>query len=333
MADEPTFSVTMDAQQLAPPGISGDMWSVQQKPDTSEADTQAALSDQSERDFEVRCICFRDSGFDRDLRAQTTFAVGTSFFSVPEATHPGFIESGGVTFEVVLNRKREIAGFRARIRASSPYHARSQFSRALTPVVDHLAYAADTPLIVSSPSVNDEKNLVWVFGYTSPYTGKVIHPGAVTPLFELAPVYGLYREAKNVTSPFYRFFCYFKILEGIFDSLRRDLFKRAKRIGITLTKVKEVIPEHRELRLVSPQLIGRSIRDYFDTVLRKEFRDGVAHYILDSGRIISPSDNEAVAAFMNVILPAELCCRVVVDQHEAYLAELSRKAAQKASST
>ena len=45
-----------------PPGISGD--------------TRAALSDKSERDFEVRCICFRDSGFDRDLRAQTTLESG-----------------------------------------------------------------------------------------------------------------------------------------------------------------------------------------------------------------------------------------------------------------
>lgn len=323
MVDESTFSVTVDAKRLAPPGISGDLWSVQQKPGTTDANTQSTLSDKTEREFEVRCVCFRDSGFDRDLRAQTTFDVGTSFFSVPEAPHPGFFDSAGVTFEVILNRDREIAGFRARIHASSPIDARSKFSRALTPVVDHLAYSADTPLITSSPSVHDEKNLVWVFGYTSPYTSKVIHPGMVTPYLELAPIYGLYREAKNATSPFYRFLCYFKILEGVFDTLRRDLFKRARKVGATLTKVREVIPDHPELRVVSPELIGRSIRDYFDTVLRKEFRDGVAHFILDSGRIISPSDNEAVAAFINVILPAELSCRAVINQHEMYLSELS----------
>jgi len=139
---------------------------------------------------------------------------------------------------------------------------------------------------------------------------------------ELAPVYGLYREAKNASSPFYRFLCYFKILEGVFGLLRRDLFGRARKRGVSLTKQKEVIPDHSELQTLAPELIGCSIKDYFDNTLRKQFRDAVAHYILDSGRIITPSDPQAVAAFVNVILPAELCCRVVIEQHERYLSEL-----------
>jgi hypothetical protein len=198
--DEATFSVNLDTSQLAPPGISGDLWSVQQKPDAGDAETRAALSDATEHDFEVRCVCFRDSGFTREVSAQTTFEVGASFFEPPQDSAPGIFQSGTLTFEVVLNKDREIAGFRSRLRASSVHEARSRFSAALTPVLDHLAYLANTPLIVSSPSVNDEKNLVWVFGYTSPYHTKIVNPGTSLLYSELAPVYGLYREGKNTTS-------------------------------------------------------------------------------------------------------------------------------------
>ncbi len=323
VASQPIFSLHVDPEQLAPPGISGDMWSVQKKPETTEAETRALLSDPTEREFEVRCVCFRDSGFARDVVAQTTFDVGTSFFEIPDSLHPGFIQSDGVTLEVVVNQEREIAGFRSRVRASSPLDARSRFTTALAPVLDHLAYIADTPLAASSPSVHDEKNLVWVFGYTSPYHSKVVNPGMATLYSELAPVYGLYREAKNASSPFYRFFCYYKILEGVFCSLRQDVFRRARKRRVSFTKGKEVVPDHPELRILAPNLIGQPIRYYFDNTLRKQFRDAVAHYILDSGRIVTPSDPEAVAAFVNVILPAELCCRIFIEQHERYLSELN----------
>jgi len=322
--EEALFSVNIDTKQLAPPGISGDLLSIQQKPNTSDAQTQAAMSDATVRVFDVRCICFRDTGFTRDVIAQTTFDDGTSFFAPPEGSGPGMFKSGDLTFEVVLNQNGEIAGFRSQVRASSIHAARSRFSAALTPMLDHLAYLANTPMIVSPPTVNDEKNLVWLFGYTSPYHTKTVNPGTSVAYAELAPVYSLYREAKNASSPFYRFLCYFKILEGIFSTLRRDLFGRARKLGVRLEKRSEVLPDDDELRILAPDLVNRSIKDYFDNVLRKQFRDAVAHYILDSGRIVSPSDPEAIDAFRDVILPAEICCRVVIEQHEHYLSELHR---------
>ena len=160
MANEHVFSLQVNADQLAPPGISGDMWSVQHKPEMTEVETRALLGDTTEREFEVRCVCFRDSGFSRDIAAQTTFDIGTSFFEIPENLHP-LLESGGVTFEVMVNKEREIAGFQARVRASSPLDARSRFTTALAPVLDHLTFIADTPLAASSASVHDEKNLLW----------------------------------------------------------------------------------------------------------------------------------------------------------------------------
>ncbi len=142
---------------------------------------------------------------------------------------------------------------------------------------------------------------------------------------ELLPVYALYREAKNATSHFYRFLCYYKILEGIYSTLRAPLFETARKRGISILAEKEVIPEHRELRMFQPAVIGRPIKDYVDRDLQ-EVRNSVAHYILDSGTFMSPSDPDAIAQVANVILPAELCCRVVIGNHEKYLQQLETAA-------
>jgi hypothetical protein len=320
---EPQLSITTNADELAPPGIAGDVWYFQVRPDTPEAETRLLALDTSERDFEVTCVFFRESGFSRQIEAQIAFGSGTSFFTLPEGVNdPGWFVSGGVRYEVVLNSQREFAGVRSHIRARSVHVARNTFSKGLAPILDHMSYTANVPLIAAAPSCHDVKNLGWLFGYTSPYPTHVVGSGTANLHAEMAPVYALYREAKNASSPFYRFLCYYKILEGIFRRLRPELFKKASALSFTLTRTKEVIPEHRELRLFASDLIGRPIKEYFDTVLQKEFRDAVAHYVLDNtGNILSPSAPDAVTKFTDITLPTELCCRTVVDQHERQLRE------------
>lgn len=269
---------------------------------------------------------FRESTFGRDIEAQITFTSGTSFFGLPEGVDdPGWFISGGIKYEVVLNAQREFAGVRSHLRARSVQAARDAFAKNLVPVLDHMSYVANVPLIAASPSCHDVKNLGWAFGYTSPYPTYVINSGIAGLHRELAPVYALYREGKNATSAFYRFLCYYKILEGVFRRLRPELFKAAASRQITLTKSKEVIPENRELRLFASDLIGRPIKHYFDNVLQKEFRDAVAHYVLDdTAAILSPSSPEALAKFTEIILPTELSCRTVIAQHERQLDEFER---------
>ncbi len=313
------LSLNVNADQLAPPGISGDLWSVQCKPDTPDDVVRAKIADQSERDFEVRGVFFRDTGFSRDVPSQADFEAGTSFFGIAEGEEPGWFESAGIRYQVVLNASREIAGLRSSVRARSVDAARRSFAKGLAAFVDHLSYIANTPLIVAPPACNDMKNLTWVFGYMSPYSAKIINPGRISCHVELAPVYALYREAKNATSPFYRFFCYYKILEGVFHALRPRLFERARKAGIELETAKELIPVHDEL---AADVVRRPVKEYFDNVLQKEFRDAVAHYVLDSGSILSPSEPDVVAKFNNIILPSELCCRTVVEQHVKYLDQL-----------
>jgi hypothetical protein len=200
----------------------------------------------------------------------------------------------------------------------------------MAPVMDHLSYLADAPLIVGTVLCIDIKNSITSVGYTAPYRAVTVGAGVMSFPVELIPVYALYREAKNATSNFYRLLCYYKILEGIYNTLRPQVFAAARDRSVQLTREKEVVPEHSELRKFQPELIGRAIKDYFDNTLQKEFRDLVAHYILNSGSLLNPSDPSAISRFSNAILVTELCCRVVIAQHERYLQQLNGGAAQPA---
>lgn len=126
-------------------------------------------------------------------------------------------------------------------------------------------------------------------------------------------------------SQFYRLLCYYKTLEGIYDTLRPRLFESSRKQGVAITTEKELVPEHRELRMFQPALIGRPIKEYFDKELQ-DVRDSVAHYILDSGTLLNPSDPDAMVKVSGAILPIELCCRVVVGTHERYLHQLGSAA-------
>jgi hypothetical protein len=244
----PQYHVSVQASELAPPGISGDLQTVfHYDPPSSQTDDER-LGDPEERDFDVHAVLMRDSGFERDIKTDLGPADGTSFFQVPAGVDRLFIENSSGKFAFVLNEKREYSGIQARCRARSAAEARAIVLRAVSPVIDHLAYFANAPLIVGNILCVDRKNNVSIVGYTSPYRTLVVSPGHMSFPFDLLPIYALYREAKNATSHFYRFLCYYKILEGIYSTLRKQLFESARKLGIPIVTQKEVIPEHPELR-------------------------------------------------------------------------------------
>lgn len=151
-----------------------------------------------------------------------------------------------------------------------------------------------------------------------PYDDVILNPGSAALRTELVPVYALYREAKNSVSKLYRFLCYFKILEGIYSHLRPELFRRAQQDGKSITTRKERIPDHPELVRFQSEYVGQPIKEFLDNELRKTFRDRVAHYFLDDGVILNPSDPSQASAFGRIILPTELSCRVVIETQEDY---------------
>jgi hypothetical protein len=252
------LKLTVPADKLAPPGISGELHTVQYERSSPDETGEDRLRDEEERDFEVHIVLMRDSGFERDIRTEAEPGDGTSFFQLPTGVDRMIIQNPAGEFSFVVNERREYSGISARCRARSSREARTIVLRAVSPVIDHLAYFANTPLILGNVTCTDRKNGVVAVGYTSPYRMVVVSAGQMAFPSDLIPIYALYREAKSAPSPFYRFLCYYKILEGIYNTLRSGVFETARAKGITLVREKELIPEHPELRLfqASPSLPG-----------------------------------------------------------------------------
>jgi len=316
------MKISVSRDDLAPAGIGGELWQVHRRSDEPQGSGQTRFQDTELRDFEVFCVLGRDAGFDREIFSAVSVDEGSSFFVLPENAVEFIIQTELGEFRFAHNERRELAGVSLRCVAHSVREARAAFIRGIMPVLDYFAYLANTPMIVRDVVTTDPKNKVVQRSYSTPYHDVTIHEGASNLRRELLPIYGLYREAKNSLSYFYRFLCYFKILEGIYLHLRPETFRQAKAAGVELDRIKELVPDHQDLRRFHTSLIGRPIKDFFDKELQKQFRDAAAHYLLDSGVPLNPSDHEAAAAFSNVILPVELCCRVVIRTQEHYYQQL-----------
>lgn len=321
------MTTSLPADKFAPPGISGDLFFVphfdRHPTGTPIQNNPQVFSDGSERDFVVSCMFSTDMGFSREIDGVVDPQAGVSFFRAPTGLSGFKIETQLGIFELFLNQERYFSGAKLTCRAHSLQEAKHLFLKGLIPTLDHFSYLGNTPLIIAQTLVADDKYKSFSFGYTAPYRAIELNPGGMSIHVEMMPIYALYREAKNALSPFYRFLCYYKILEGIYKHLRPAIFKKAADAGKQLFTTKERIPHDEELYKDHPKLIDRSIKDFFDNELTADFRDAVAHYFLDNGILMNVSDPTTTEKFLNILWPVELCCRTVIAQQERYYDQLA----------
>ncbi|HET6282600.1 MAG TPA: hypothetical protein VFH73_16670, partial [Polyangia bacterium] len=128
----------------------------------------AKIMDRSPRRFEVHCVFQRDSGFNREVTGHLQPEDGTSFMGAPEGAVTFAVQAQGLEYQFVLNAKREFSGVRSSFSSTSVQEARTTFLRGLTPMLDHISYLANTPLIIGQTLCIDRTNGVTSFGYTSP---------------------------------------------------------------------------------------------------------------------------------------------------------------------
>jgi hypothetical protein len=309
-----SLKTQIDRDKLAPAGISGDLVLVAQ---SQEQDDQPLLNDSSQRTFSVWCTLSRGHQFPSDLSFDGP-KTGESFFKFADNVVDAKILAGGLWFSLHANARNEMAGASSELIGTSAGEVRSRFLAALSPALDHWSYLGNTPLAIRTVACEDRKNGVSTVSFTTPYADLTLNPGTGALRAELLPIYGLYREAKNVSSPFYRFLCYFKVLEAVYGHLRPAAFALARKESISLVTQREEVPDHPELRLFWSSYIGRPIKALMDKELEPEYRNAAAHFLAEDGRPLNPSDSEAVSKFSNMLLIAELCARVVIDQQADY---------------
>lgn len=311
----PSTNVAID--KFGPPGMPGDFVVLDMFRSETRSDRERQR-DSTPREFEVTSLLSRSPPSTDDLNLSVETERGGSYVSAHPDAAKTLIKIPDGTLEVRHNSKREMASLHFKCSAASPAEARRLFLNAVSPFVDHISYLGNVPLHIALVECNDPKNHLRTYNYINPHPQITVNPHEATLYERLFPIYALYREAKNTQSPFYKFLCYYKVLEGIYNHLRPEIFTNAKRRGISLTREKETVPEHDELKATHPDLIGKPIKDVFDSRFTPTFRNEVAHYILSDGGVLNVSEALTAERFGAELLPIELCARAVIAVQERY---------------
>jgi hypothetical protein len=221
-------------------------------------------------------------------------------------------------YELFRNALGELALATRSLTATWYDEACEIFLAGLTPTLDHFSYLSNTPIVVDRIRCEDETNHIIAVSYRMPYGNVDLSEGVTDLSTLLFPVYGLYREAVNASSNFYRFLCFYKILEGIFRQIRPQFFPLARAQGISIATSPDVVPEDTYLRQFQPDYIGRKIHELYDGEFQKQYRDSVAHFALTDGHIANPSAHRESTRFANIVYLAQVCARELIRKQEDY---------------
>jgi hypothetical protein len=313
---QPTAEIPID--RLGPPGIKGELNVLAIMQSERRAD-EDRLRDSSERHFKVLAQLGRAAPATGSIRGDFGPNDGSSYVALPGNAVICRVMCAEGAFDIKKNGVGEQSLVEFTCVATTPKQAREKFQNAVLPFLDYLAYLANCPISVAMVRVEDKKNDRIFIEYISPYRTTVINPHIANLFVELAPVYAMYREAKNSQSDFYKFLCYYKILEGLLGPMRAEVFARARTLSKELPRPKDRVPSEDNILPAYRQYAGKSIKVFFDDVLTPRFRNAVAHFMTDDGATLNMSAPQHLDSYSEVIFVVELCVRSVIDSHENLL--------------
>lgn len=308
-----TAEITRD--KLPPGGIEGLMQTLICPHPGGRSDTER-LTDTTEREFQLVGLLNKAPTFPETLAATFEGLSSSSFFKLPGDVRSADIQCPIGTIRLQANDDGVLERITATLRSTHPNEALAEFINGVTPILDHLAYQAETPVVMDRVQCTDERNGLIVVTIVSPYGMQVINPHGAELWLEMLPIYALYREAKNNPSNYYRLLCYFKILDAVFKHLRPEIRRRAREQGISITTPPERVPNHPELLAFDAHFCCQAVHDIYQDVLRNEYRNAIAHVLDDDAAPVNVSEYRTSSKFANVILLAEQCCRVVIETQE-----------------
>ena len=181
-------------------------------------DETMRLQDQSLRPFDVEVLLTKHLTLPDTFNAGFTKEDGTSLIKLASNIR---VDTASGAFHVDLNSQNEMALIRMRVEARVPTEARNKVYDAIAVFLDHLSYAAGTPILTGQMKIYDIKNQIMTIDMVGPEREVTLNPGAQHLSLPLSPIYALYREFKNSSSAYYRLLCLFKIMEGLLGVLRK----------------------------------------------------------------------------------------------------------------
>jgi hypothetical protein len=252
-------------------------------------DDNARLQDQSLRMFDVEVLLTKQLTLPDTLNSAFTKEDGASLVKVASNTAMMKIDTAFGAFNIELNSRNELALIRMRVEARVPMEARNKVYDATAAFLDHRSYLAQAPILTGLMKIYDDKNQATTIDIVGPEREVILSPGAQYLFAELAPIYALYREFKNSSSAYYRLLCLFKVMEGILGVLRKKGREEAKALGIPFSMPKERVPDHPDISNDLRYLIGKPIKEFYDNILEKRYRDVASHFLVQENVILQVS--------------------------------------------
>jgi hypothetical protein len=238
----------------------------------------------------------------------------------------------GKNYQVIGSADKEgfLGKFVAELDAVSVQAAETEVYGSVAPFLSAWSMNADVPIHVETIQVTDPTG-VTSLRVTTPHFEMNFPSGGVQPFFldEYCQYASIYREGLNTNSAFYRFLCFFKIIESLIAKRSKGAGAR-RAAGQDPRCAYETIPETEAdiLALLNRLYPWRKTWDqmavgqYFPkevlgervTVIRdrhlRPLRLGIAHALLDQGEITVVLDKMEYIQAVNKWLPlCRLCAR------------------------
>lgn len=319
------MTMSVPRERLGPPGIPYEIHVVaSDKPGPQEQD-KARLSDTRLREFRIFVhLGVSISIAPRDVALLLDPTAGSSLLKAPAGAVFTALDTPRGRLLLHTNKALEVSAVEFTCRVQSRGEALRLYGEEVAPLLDHISFLLDVPVLVASIAWIDQANQTWGAHYTSPYSSAEIG-GAQGKFGEtLRPYYALYREAVTNPSVFYQFLCFCKILEGAFRSAVPRLFADARRRGIELKRSTPKVPPMDKLDASAESCAceGKSISDAYDSFLQPEFRNALAHFAADGQEPLQVSSYTASSRVSGALPLARYCAREAITMLESYVAQL-----------
>jgi hypothetical protein len=318
-----TNSITLAREALGPPGVRALIHVVPEFAGRRTPSDEEILSDSSERKFVVCGSLSKAPEFMEGIRADFSERDGSSYLVIPSAASQLAIDVPQGRFHARKNEAGELSYIEYECSANHWGAARFKFIDAVYPALDHWSYKYGVPIYVKVIRAYDTKNHTTHIEFTGPYRNGILEDAHNMLFVEMRPIYSMYREAKNSESDFYKFLCYFKIMEGLLGKMRAKLIKRAKSRDRGLIFGEDLVPDDEHIPQEFRSYVGKSIKAFFDKALTGKFRHAVAHFITTDDRVLHVSAPADLHSYATVSYVCDLCVRTLVTNHERLLAQLA----------
>lgn len=322
MIPTPTPNAQIPVEQLGPAGVRGELviLSIMENETRRDADR---LHDQTLRPFKVFARLGKTALVSNDVKGDFGPEDGGSYLHIPDDAVLSRVRFDSAMMEIKKNSRGEKSLVEFDCIATSISDARGKFLDFTLPFLDYQAYLANCPLFIQSIRVDDINNQAQSIDYTSPYRLATISPSMLEVPKELAPIFAMYREAKNSHSDFYKFLCYHKIIDGLLGTLRASVRQRAKKLKIELHQQRDLVPDDPDIAPRFRVQVGKPIKAFFDDVMTPQFRNAIAHFITKDGAILNLSAPSTIMKHAEIMYVSELCVRILIASHQQFTTQLA----------